>query len=179
MAVGLAVQTGNDGTTPSLLDRGRRVLVVEDDPGLCDAVVRLARGFGAEVSQAQRLDDAFRLLGQGPDLVIADLRLEGESAFPLIEAAVKRRPPPAVVAMSGQASAEESFRLGRLGVRAYLPKPFGSEALLAAVERAESEPAGLACRVAEEIDAPGSSDAHGRLRRGRWLSGLRRLLRRS
>jgi DNA-binding response OmpR family regulator len=153
-----------------------RVLVVEDDPGLCDAVVRLARSLGAEVSQAQRLDDAFRLLDQGPDLVIADLRLEGQSAFPLIEAAVRRRPPPAVVAMSGQASVEESFRLGRLGVQAYLAKPFGSDALLAAVERAEREPVGLASRVAVEVDASPDGAGAGPVRRSlrRLLSPLRR-----
>jgi DNA-binding response OmpR family regulator len=130
--------------------RVRRVLVVEDDPGLCDAVGRVARGLGAEVSQAQSLDRALRLLGEGPDLVIVDLRLDGRSAFPLIEAAVARMPRPAVVAMSGQASAEESFRLGELGVHAYLPKPFASEQLLAAIERA---------LAAQEGGAAGDADA--------------------
>ena len=116
------------------------MLVVEDDPGLCDAIGRLARGFGAYVWQAQTLDDGLRLLERtSPDLVIADLGLAGQSSFPLIEAAVRRRPTPAVVAMSGQASAEESFRLGQLGVHAYLAKPFASDALIAAIERAEAE----------------------------------------
>jgi DNA-binding NtrC family response regulator len=119
--------------------RSRRMLVVEDDTGLCDAIGRLARGSGAEVWQAHTLDDGLRLLERSPDLVIADLRLAGRSSFPLIEAAVRRRPAPAVVAMSGQASAEESFRLGQLGVRAYLAKPFASDALIAAIERAEGE----------------------------------------
>jgi two-component system response regulator RegA len=154
---------------------------VEDDPGLCDAVVRLARGFGADVSQAQRLDDAFRLLAEGPDLLIADLRIEDQSAFPLIEAAVGRRPAPAVVAMSGQASVEESFRLGRLGVRAYLAKPFGSDALLAAVERAERAPAEVAPRVSAEADGPAGDDVQQppprRGPRG-FLGRLRRLLQR-
>jgi DNA-binding response OmpR family regulator len=165
LAPGTAVQTGNDGTTRGLAASSRRVLVVEDDPGLCDAVVRVARGFGAEVWQAQSLDEGLRLLERAPDLVIADLRLAGRSAFPLIEAAVQREPPPAVVAMSGQASAEESFRLGRLGVRAYLAKPFASDALLAAVDRAEREPRDAAARPAppcrEALDAgPRDPDAN-------------------
>jgi DNA-binding response OmpR family regulator len=86
--------------------------------------------------------------------VIADLRLAGRSAFPLLEAAARREPAPAVVAMSGQASAEESFRLGRLGVRAYLAKPFASDALLAAVDRAEREPLDPAPET-----GPGRADA--------------------
>jgi DNA-binding response OmpR family regulator len=137
----------------------RRVLVVEDDPGLCDAIGRVARGLGAEVSQAQSLERALRLLGEAPDLVIADLRLDGRSAFPLIEAAAARVPRPAVVAMSGQASAEESFRLGELGVHAYLPKPFASQQLLAAIERAC---AARAARAAGGDDArPTSRGASG------------------
>lgn len=131
----------------------RRVLVVEDDPGLCDAIVRLARGAGSEVWEAQTLDEGLALLERSPDIVIADLRLAGRSSFPLIEAAVRRRPTPAVVAMSGQASAEESFRLGQLGVRAYLPKPFASDALIAAIERA--------VREAPALEAPVSSGAGG------------------
>jgi DNA-binding response OmpR family regulator len=128
------------------------MLVVEDDTGLCDAIGRLARGSGAEVWQAHTLDDGLRLLERSPDLVIADLRLAGRSSFPLIEAAVRRRPAPAVVAMSGQASAEESFRLGQLGVRAYLAKPFASDALIAAIERAE---------VADGAARPGGAEGSG------------------
>jgi DNA-binding NtrC family response regulator len=153
---------------PALLGgaaRGRRVLVVEDDVGLCDAIGRLARGLGAEVWQAQTLDDGLRLLERTtPDLVIADLRLAGRSSFPLIEAAVRRRPTPGVVAMSGQASAEESFRLGQLGVHAYLAKPFASDALIAAMKRAEDEaPVGSARAGATAVAASfGASAASAR-----------------
>jgi DNA-binding response OmpR family regulator len=141
-----AAERGRASVAPDgRADGVRRVLVVEDDPGRCDAIGRVARSLGAEVSQAQSLDRALRLLAEAPDLVIADLRLDGRSAFPLIEAAAARVPRPAVVAMSGQASAEESFRLGALGVHAYLPKPFASEQLLAAIERA---------RVAREAGEP-------------------------
>lgn len=141
---------GNDGDAPVLEARSRRVLVVEDDPGLCEAVARVARGRSAEVWEARTLLDGLRLLEQGPDLVIADLRLGDASAFPLFEAAARRAPAPALVAMSGQASAEESFLLGRLGVRAYLAKPFGSGALLAALERAERGPGTAAPGVPRE-----------------------------
>lgn len=121
-----------DATVRSL----RRVLVVEDDAPLCGAIARLARSWGAEVWEAHRLTDAHELLARSPELLIADLRLEGESAFALIGAATHHRPAPAIVAMSGQASPEEAFRLGQLGVRAYLQKPFSTDALVAKVEQA-------------------------------------------
>jgi DNA-binding NtrC family response regulator len=116
------------------------VLVVEDDADLCREIATIARGWGGEVFEAHTLDQAVALLDQSPELVIADLWLEGASAIPLLEAAVHRRPAPAVVAMSGQASREETFRLGRLNVRAFLSKPLSTEALEGAVQEALGQP---------------------------------------
>jgi DNA-binding NtrC family response regulator len=115
------------------------VLVVEDDAPLCGAIARLAQGWGAQVFEAHALAPAIELLGRSPDLLIVDLRLGEQTALPLIEAAAHHRPAPAIVAMSGQASPEEAFQLGQLGVRAYLPKPLSTEALVAKVEQALAE----------------------------------------
>lgn len=114
----------------------RSVLVAEDDVALCREIAQVARGWGAEALEAHTVEQAMALLGRSPELVIADLWLEGSSIVPLLEMAVHRNPAPAVVAMSGQASREETFRLGRLNVRAFLPKPLDTEALEAAVEEA-------------------------------------------
>jgi DNA-binding NtrC family response regulator len=153
--------------------RSRRVLVVEDDPGLCDAVSRLLEGVVPEVRQAQSAEQAFAALEAAPDLVITDLRLRGVSAFPVVEAALRRRPPPVVVAMSGQASAEESFRLGQLGVRAYLPKPFSSDAIFAAIERAEREGTPAFESVPASADPAPAPRGRGRLRRALARLGWR------
>jgi DNA-binding response OmpR family regulator len=118
----------------------RRVLVVEDDVDLCRAIADVARGWGADVSQAHSLEQAVPLLDGHPDVIIADLWLQGASAIPLLEAAVHRRPSPAIVAMSGQASREETFRLGRLNVRAFLSKPLSIRELESAVEEALERP---------------------------------------
>lgn len=117
----------------------RRVLVIEDDVDLCAEIASVAREWGAETIEAHSLEEAAAQLQRCPDLVIADLWLHGASALPLLDAAVHRHPAPAVVAMSGQASPEETFRLGRLNVRAYLPKPFSADALAASVEKALGE----------------------------------------
>lgn len=118
----------------------RRVLVVEDDVDLCRAISDVACSWGAEVSTAHSVEEAVPLLGRHPDVVIADLWLEGASAIPLLEAAVHRRPSPAIVAMSGQASREETFRLGRLNVRAFLAKPLSLRELEGAVAEALEQP---------------------------------------
>ena len=113
-----------------------RVLIVEDHKPLRQALARAARGWGAEVLEAGSIREASARLAQQPDLVIVDVALPDGNARPIVEQAVKMRPAPAVIAMSGQASAEEAFELARLGARRYLPKPISLEDLTRSVEEA-------------------------------------------
>ena len=76
------------------------------------------------------------MLARNPELVLVDLWLEGESAIELVEEVAHHRPAPAMLAISGRASPEESFRLGQLGVRAFLPKPLFKEQLVEKVGEA-------------------------------------------
>lgn len=121
----------------------RRALVLEDDRPLCAAIARLVRSWGAEVWEAHSAAEARVLLERQPDLLIADVRLPDETSFGVVAEAARRRPSPVVVAMSGQASPEEAFQLGQLGVRAYLAKPISVESLTREVETALRQPAGL------------------------------------
>jgi DNA-binding NtrC family response regulator len=50
---------------------------------------------------------------------------------------------PVIVAMSGQASADESFRLGQWGVRAYLPKPLDLASFNATLDSVLMQPPDL------------------------------------
>jgi two-component system response regulator RegA len=119
--------------------RIERVLVVEDDAALRAAVAEAARGWGHQVLEAGTASEAKQMLSPPPDLIIIDVRLPDEPAFAVLEAAARKWPVPIVVAMSGQASPEESFRLAQMGVRTYLAKPFTAEELGAAVETASRD----------------------------------------
>jgi DNA-binding response OmpR family regulator len=119
--------------------RIERVLVVEDDAALRAAVAEAARGWGHQVLEAGTAGEAKQMLSPPPDLIIIDVRLPDEPAFAVLEAASRQWPVPIVVAMSGQASPEESFRLAQMGVRTYLAKPFTAEELGAAVEAARRD----------------------------------------
>jgi DNA-binding NtrC family response regulator len=115
------------------------VLVLEDDPALCDAIARIAGRWGDEVLQAHTVARALELLERDPVLLIVDVRLPDGNALEVVEAAARRRPAPAMVAVSGEASPEESFRLAQAGVRAYLAKPIGVEDLTVQIARALQE----------------------------------------
>jgi DNA-binding NtrC family response regulator len=112
------------------------VLIVEDDKGLCGALARIAARWGDRILQAHSVEDALRLIEENPTLMIVDVRLPDGSGLEVVEAAAHRRPVPTMVAISGEASPEESFRLAQAGVRAYLSKPLGVDDLTAKVEEA-------------------------------------------
>ena len=144
----------------------RRVLIVEDDRALCVALARLARSWGTEVWQAHSVAEAQVAMDEQPDLMIVDVKLPDGDSFGLIEAAWHAKPAPVVVAISGAASAEEAFRLGQLGVRAYVAKPFSVESLSAEVEKALRAPPNLDPIVTGLVGQIGLRDAQERVRLG-------------
>jgi DNA-binding response OmpR family regulator len=122
----------NMGSAPREL---KRVLIVEDNVPLRAAIARLVRSWGARAIEAGTAREALALLSPPPDLIISDIRLPDENAFCVFEAAARLWPKPLGVAISGEASAEESFRLAQIGVLGYLAKPHSLEDLANEVER--------------------------------------------
>jgi DNA-binding NtrC family response regulator len=125
------------GSTPREL---KRVLVVEDNVPLRAAIARLVRSWGAKAIEAGTAREALALLNPPPDLIISDIRLPDENAFCVFEAAARLWPKPLGVAISGEASADESFKLAKIGVHGYLAKPHTLEELTAEVERVRRTP---------------------------------------
>jgi DNA-binding NtrC family response regulator len=143
-----------------------RVLVVEDDRGLCSAIARIASQWAEEVLEAHDAEVACRMLVRCPPrLVILDVRLPDGSAFDVLDAARVLRPAPAFVAVSGQATPEEAFRLARAGVRAYVAKPFTPEKLHDEVARALGEAPALAPFVSAAVGHRKLRDLQDEVRR--------------
>lgn len=123
--------------------RDKRVLVVEDEAALRAAIVRLAREEGClEVLEAGSLRAARELLPRLPAAIITDVVLPDGDAIELVNEAARMRPAPIIVAMSGQASAEQAFALASVGTSGYLAKPFTlgdlRQVLIESFERAPS-----------------------------------------
>ena len=117
-----------------------RVLIVEDNVPLRTAIAALLRDSGAEVLEAGTERDAIALLNPPPDLIICDVYLPDGSALKILETALHLSPEPVKIAGSGHASAEEAFQLAKLGVLAYLAKPFSLAELSGTIERVLEAP---------------------------------------
>jgi DNA-binding NtrC family response regulator len=113
-----------------------RVLIVEDDVPLRAAMVRALRAPGRTIEEASTCAAALAVLEKEPvfDLLLLDVRLPDGSGVTIAERAVAHYPLPKIIALSGEATAPEAFKLAHLGVVRFLAKPFALAELLAAIE---------------------------------------------
>jgi DNA-binding NarL/FixJ family response regulator len=142
-------------------DSFRRVLIAEDNSVLCRSLVRLTSSWGAKTLAATTVAEALEHLAKPVDLVIADVRLPDGNAFTIFEHVVRSAPGTIMVGMSGRASAAEAFALARLGVHAFIPKPFARqhvEATLIEVLRARQSARSSERTTGERILPPLSEE---------------------
>jgi FixJ family two-component response regulator len=107
------------------MDKARRhVAIVDDDPGVCRAMARLARSLGWEASahaSGEALLDA--MTAETPSHILLDLHLPGLQGPPLIAALCAAAPPPRVIVMTGFDRTGARAACLAAGAAAYLVKP--------------------------------------------------------
>jgi DNA-binding NarL/FixJ family response regulator len=114
----------------------KRLLVVDDDPGLLLAVSETLRAESYDVTTARRGADALVHVAKTmPDLIISDIRMPGMDGYQLVRnlrSNARTRLVPIVFLTAKDETADriEGFRTG---VDAYLTKPFDSDELAAVV----------------------------------------------
>ena len=121
-----------------------RLLLVDDDTSLLKLLgIRLeAEGFAIE--SATSAAEALQLLRNIPvDLVLTDLRMEGESGLDLFTQVRHFYPGLPVIIMSAQGTIPEAVSATQMGVFEFLTKPVDKKVLLSTV-RAALEQSGVA-----------------------------------
>jgi two-component system response regulator RegX3 len=149
---------------------GERILIVEDEPTLAEAVAYALEQEGFVTAVAPEGQAALKAFEDDhPDLVVLDLMLPNINGWELFAAFRKQRPGVPVIMLT--ARAEEADRVAGLemGADDYVTKPFSMRELAARVR------AVLRRRGAEEIAAPLVTQKGGiRLDADRhevWVSG--------
>lgn len=129
----------------------KRLLVVDDDPGLLRAVAETLRAEGYEVTSARRGAEALTRIAESlPDLIVSDIRMPGMDGYELVRnlrASARARLIP-IVFLTAKDETADRIAGFRSGVDAYLTKPFEPDELLAVVanilKRVESTHAEIA-----------------------------------
>jgi DNA-binding NarL/FixJ family response regulator len=137
----------------------KRLLVVDDDPGLLRAVAETLRAEGYEVTTARRGAEALvRVAESLPDLIVSDIRMPGMDGYELVRnlrASARAKLIP-IVFLTAKDETADRIAGFRTGVDAYLTKPFEPDELLAVVanilKRVESMHAEIA-RLFGKTDA--------------------------
>jgi DNA-binding NarL/FixJ family response regulator len=114
----------------------KRLLVVDDDPGLLLAVSDTLRAEGYEVATARRGADALVRVAEAlPDLIISDIRMPGMDGYQLarnLRSNARTRLVP-IVFLTAKDETADRIQGFQTGVDAYLTKPFESEELTAVI----------------------------------------------
>jgi two-component system response regulator RegA len=143
----------------------RKTLIVEDDRDLAESIARSVRSLDPAASIAGTVQEALRLLSESPVLIICDVRLPDGSGLQIAEAAMRQRPVPSIIAISGAATAEEAFALAQRGVRGYLSKPLSLPDLRQTIDKALDSPLALDPVVATLVGQRQIQEVQGEVRR--------------
>jgi len=119
-----------------------RILVVDDEEGLREALAEKLRHAGFEVEAAESAEAALAQLSSlEPHLVLTDLRMPGLSGLDLTRRIREDRPGTDVVVMTGHEDMNSAVGAMKAGAVDYLVKPVKMDALTSLVERVLKEQA--------------------------------------
>jgi two-component system, response regulator RegA len=128
-----------------------RVLIVDDDVLVRNALVREFKHRGLQADGAANLQEALTLSKTlNPDLAVVDLRLEAQSGLEVLRELRDAQPEVRVVMLTAYGSIPMAVQAVRLGAVDFLTKPLGADKILEAVSAGPPSPRSLA-RVEYEI----------------------------
>jgi DNA-binding NtrC family response regulator len=134
-----------------------RILVVDDENGICQSVDKILTRRGFAVTQAQSVHNALDVLKreESVDMIIADLMMPQVGGLELLKMVKENSPALPFLMITGFPTIPTAVEATRLGAAGFLPKPFTPEELEAAVKRALAEvPAVPAERGTIDADLP-------------------------
>jgi PAS domain S-box-containing protein len=114
-----------------------RILIVDDDPRMCDSLKTLLSGYGYEVHTANGAVACMDYLSRWAfDLVLLDVVMPEADGFDVMEHIYHESPDTLVIIMTGHASMSSAIQALRKGAYDYLRKPFEAEELLTTIKNA-------------------------------------------
>jgi PAS domain S-box-containing protein len=147
-----------------------RILVVEDDPAVCESIRALLGQHGFAVRTSENLLAALdALLDKEYDLVLLDLKLEDKCGFAVMDHLIERNLDTQVIVVTGHHSEKYAITALKKGATDYLKKPFDPDDLLASVnnvlsrQKYQREMSLLKAAVATSSAAIVVADVDGRI----------------
>jgi two-component system response regulator AtoC len=116
------------------------ILVVDDDPNVCNILKGLLEHAGYAVLTAYEGDKALAIIGEREvDLVVTDLKMPGTSGIDLLTLCHERKAAVPVIVMTAYGTIEAAVASMRKGAYDFITKPFDENELLAVIQKALAE----------------------------------------
>jgi DNA-binding response OmpR family regulator len=115
---------------------GRRVLLIEDEPHIAEAIRYILGRDGWTVATHDNGIDALAVIrAQNPDVLVLDVMLPGRSGYEILaelraDTALADLP---VLVLSARGQESEQARAEAAGASRFMPKPFANDAILVAL----------------------------------------------
>jgi DNA-binding response OmpR family regulator len=120
----------------------KTILIVDDDRELVDGLRAMLERQGYRVIQAHDGHQGkAAIYNQRPDLVILDMMMPRMGGYPVLEHFRDKKDAPPVIMITANEGSRHKAYAEYLGVVAYIRKPFATEKLLEAVNKAFQAPA--------------------------------------
>ena len=114
-----------------------KILVVDDEQGLCAGLQEALRREGHEVDATTDAQAALKLASDNPyHLVISDIKMPGLSGLELLGRVRERQPDTLFLLMTAYSTVENAVEAMKQGAYDYLPKPIDMKRLRALVQKA-------------------------------------------
>ena len=118
------------------MDSPTKILVVDDELGICRNVEKILSKSNYDVIHAQSAKEALeRMTNESFSLLISDIVMPGMDGIELLKLSKEQWPLTKVMMMTAYASTDTAMKAIRLGAEDYVPKPFTPDGLRAKVEK--------------------------------------------
>jgi len=113
------------------------ILIVDDEKGQREILTMILRKEGFETAEVAGVSEALVLLGRREfDLILTDLKMQGESGLDLLEQVMTEDPQQCVIMMTAHGTVDSAVSAMKQGAFDYLEKPLERENLLVTLKRA-------------------------------------------
>jgi len=117
----------------------KKILVVDDEKGICENVHKILAKKNYEVTQALSAKEAHeKMAKESYSLLISDIVMPEKNGLELLKLVKEQWPLTKVIVMTAYASTDTAMKAIRLGALDYLPKPFTPKEIRDTVEKALS-----------------------------------------
>lgn len=112
------------------------ILVVDDEPGMCELIKGLLKEAGHKVTALTKSSEGLKAIREGGfEIILLDIRMPKPDGMELLKQAVKMEPQPTAAMITAFGSIEDAVECVKAGAFGYLTKPFQSAELKLLVDR--------------------------------------------